>query len=338
MDPFTHALTSAALDRAGLSRVSRLAMAILIVSGVAADLDLLSYFGGAEAYFHYAHTLLHSITGSAVLVIVIALIFWLAGRRHPKSPLKFGRVFLLCAIGATAHVLLDLATASGVQLFWPFRARWFSWDLLGGIDPWILAILLAGLLVPGLFRLVSEEIGEKKKKRGPSKGAIAAVVLMLAYVGWRAQLHYRAGEMLLANDYHGQVPMVAGAFPDSSSPLSWRGVVDTANTIEEVNVRFGVGAVFDATSSLTHYKPEGSAALDAARRAPLAQEFLRYARFPLATQESLGDGYRVTLRDLRFRDDVNTPDDLIAVIDLDSALKVRGQTIEFANGQSDRPR
>ena len=335
MDPFTHALASFALDRAGLNRVSRMAMAILVISGVAADLDWLSYLGGAGAYFHYHDTVLHSIAGSAILAVAIALICCWAAKKYTKSPLEFGPVLLLCAIGVAGHLLLDLATADGVQLLWPFSGRWFAWDWLTGIDPWILAILLAGLLVPGLLRLVSEEIGEKKKKPGPSRGAIAALVVMGLYIGWRADLHYRAVQILLANDYHGAMPMVAGAFPDSTSPLSWRGLVDTENTIEEVSVPFGPGTVFDATLSLTHYKPPSSPVLEAARRAPLAREFLRYAQFPVATEEDLGDGYRVTLQDMRFPDGANTLDDLIAVIDLDNGRNLRYERMEFA-GESDR--
>ncbi len=312
-------------------------MPILIVSGTAADLDWLSYLGGAGAYFHIHNTLLHSIIGSAILALAIAAIICWAAKKYAKTPLRFGRVLLLCAIGAAGHLLLDLATAEGVQLLWPFSGRWFAWDLLTGMDPWILAILLAGLLVPGLLRLVSEEIGEKKKKPGPSRGAIAALVVVALYIGWRADLHYRAEQMLLANDYHGAMALVAGAFPDTDSPLMWRGVVDTANTIEEVTVPFGPGATFDAMSSLTHYKPQSSAVLEAARSAPLAREFLRYAQFPVATEEELGDGYRVTLQDMRFPEGANTPDDLIAVIDLDNGRNVRYERMRFASESGRRP-
>jgi len=332
MDPITHALAAAALDRAGLRRVSRMSMAILVVAGVAPDLDWLSSFGGARAYFRFHYTLLHSIAGAAVLAVVIAAIFWLIGRRNAAAPLRFSRVLLLCAIGVGTHILLDVATADGVQLLWPFRAHWFSWDVLPNIDPWILGVLLAGLSLPSLFHLVSEEIGARKKQRKASKGAIAALVLVALYIAARAELHTTAIETLLAHDYHGAAPMVAGAFPDSASPLFWRGVVDTPNTIEEVVVPVG-GDVFDANSSLTHHKPANSPALDAARNAPLAKRFLRYARFPLANLENLADGYRVTLRDLRFPGDADTPDNLVAVIDLDSHFAIRGETIEFASQQ-----
>lgn len=327
-----------ALDRAGLRRVSRLALPILVVSGVAADLDLLSYFGGANAYLHYCYAVLHSIVGAPILAIVIALAFWLTARRNQAAPLRFSRVLLLCAIGIGAHILLDVATADGVQLLWPFRARWFSWDLLSGVDPWILALLAAGLLLPALFHLVSEEIASKKKRARPSKGAIAVLVIVGLYVGVRAEMHGTAVQMLLAQDYHGKMPLVAGAFPDSMSLGVWQGVVDTQNTIEMVTVLLGGSNAFDANSSLTHYKPGSSPAIDAARNAPVAQEFVRYARFPLADLEDTSTGYRVTLRDLRFPEDADTPDNLIAVIELNADFTLRAQEIEFNSEQQSRSR
>jgi len=327
-----------ALDRAGLRRVSRMALPILIVSGVAADLDLLSYFGGANAYLHYRYAVLHSIVGAPILAILIALTFWLLARSSQAAPLRFSRVLLLSVIGIGVHILLDGATADGVQFLWPFRARWFSWDLLSGVDPWILAVLAAGLLLPALFHLVSEEIGSKKKRARPSKGAIAALVVVALYIGARAEMHSTAVQTLLAQDYHGATPLVAGAFPDSASLFLWRGVIDTKNTIEVVSVPVGDGDVFDANSSLTHYKPGSSPAIDAARNAPLAQEFVRYARFPLADLENTADGYRVTLRDLRFPQDADTPDNLIAVIELNANFTLRAQSIQFASEQETRSR
>ncbi len=330
MDPVTHALVSATLDRAGLRRVSRSAMLILLVSGTAADLDLLSYLGGAGAYFHYHNAVLHSILGSAALAVATALAFCIFGREPQRQPLRFPRVLLLCAIGAGVHLLLDCLGAQGVQLFWPFRARQFSLDLLPPIDPWILGVLIVGLLLPALFRLVSEEIGERKKKKTVSKGAVAALVLVALYTGARGLLHQRAVQTLMAHDYHGAAPLSAGAFPDSASPFLWRGVVATANTIEQISVPVGSEDEFHADSSLTNYKPEDSLALDVARRTPFAKQFLRYARFPIAELQSIPNGSLVTLRDLRFPQDSDSPGNLRAVIELDSQLHVRSEEIEFA--------
>jgi inner membrane protein len=331
MDPVTHALASAALDRAGLRALSPLAMLILVVSGTAADLDLLSYFGGPSGYFHYHFAMLHSILGSTALAVAIAIGFCVWARGPRGERLRFARVLLLCVIGAGVHLLLDCLGADGVQLFWPFRQRWFALDLLPQIDPWILAALIIGLLLPALFRLVSEEIGERKKQKTVSKGAVAALIVMALYIGERALLHQRAMEALMSHDYHGAAPLAAGAFPDSPSPFLWRGVVETANTIEQVDVPLGPGDEFRADTSLTVYKPEDSLALDVARRALLAKEFLAYARFPLAELQSIPNGSLVTIRDFRFAPESDAAGNLRAVIELDGQLHVRSEELEFAS-------
>lgn len=334
MDPVTHGLVAATLDRAGLRAISPSAMLILIVSGMAPDLDLLSYAGGAGAYFHFHYAVLHSILGGAALAVAIAVAFWLASRGAQHHRLRFARVLLLCLIGASVHVLLDCLGADGVQLFWPFQERWFSLDLLPHIDPWILAVLIACLLAPALVRLISEEIGERKKKRAVSKSAVAALILVALYIGERGLLHQGAMQTLMAHDYHGAAPLAAGAFPDSVSPLVWRGVAATENTIEQINVPLGSGSEFRSDSSATIYKPEDSLALDVAQRTSFAKQFLRYARFPLAELQTIPDGVLVTIRDVRFPADSDALENLRAVIELDGELHLRSEEIEFATAVS----
>lgn len=334
MDPFTHALTSFALERAGLRRISRSALPILLVAGVAADLDLLAYFAGPNAYFHYHYALLHSILGSAIIVVVAALAFWIFDRGAKRPPLRFSRVLILCLIAAALHVLLDYFGAEGVQLLWPFHIRWFSLDWLPELDPWIIAILLIGSLLPALFRLVTEEISSRKQKHSLSAGAAVALALISAYIAGRAVLHHSAIQTLLEHDYHGAAPLVAGAFPDSDSPFVWRGVVDTTNTIEVVDVPIGIADTFNPMASLTHFKPPSSPELDAARRAPLAAEFLRYARFPLAGLQTISGGSIVKLRDWRFAEDSPSSANVTAIIQLDNAHRLQDEHLEFPSASS----
>lgn len=330
MDPVTHVLASVALARAGLDRTTRLATPVLVVSGLAADVDLLSYAGGADAFLHLHRALAHSLLGSAVLVLLIATGFWFFGRAPGKDPLRFARVLATCAAGAATHLLLDLCNINPVQLLWPFRSNGYAWDLLAPLDLWVLVFLFAGLLLPGLFSLVSEEIGERKKKRGPRKGPIAALALLALYIGGRGVLHARAVDLLLSHEYHRAAPTAAGAFPSPASPLAWRGVVITENALDELEVFLGPGDSFDPDHSVTHYKPEPSPILEASEHTEAAQRFLESARFPLANIERLEDGYRFELRDMRFSE-AHDFFSVVAVVDLDRhQFHVTRQELVFA--------
>jgi hypothetical protein len=218
-----------------------------------------------------------------------------------------------------------------LQLFWPFRTRWSALDLVANLDPWVLMILIAGLLLPQLFRLVSEEIGDRRKSSGAQRGAIVAMVLVAAYLGTRTDLHSRAVDLLLAHEFHGRASLEAGAFPFSSAPLDWRGVVSTDNTIEEVDVSLAPGTTFDPDRTLTRYKPQGSPALEAGERTLAAARFLRYARFPLASVVGLENGYRFELRDLRFASNDSSPANIVVRVDFDSSLHIRGEEFRFAS-------
>src|SRR4029077_3500138 len=229
MEPVTHALTSIALGRAGLNKVTRMATPMLLVSGLAADMDWVTRLGGARAFLHGHRTATHSLLGTVVLIAAVASGFWLAGRKYPKLAIRIFPALLICAVGAAVHLLLDLLNGYGVKLMWPFSTKWYAWDLADSVDAWMIFFLLAGLLLPELFRLVLEEIGSKPKKRGRQRGAIVGLSLVTLFVAGRAVAHGRAVALLDSREYRGQVPLQVAAFPRPSTPLFWSGVVETDN-------------------------------------------------------------------------------------------------------------
>lgn len=239
---------------------------MLIAGGLVPDLDYASYFGGPGAFLRFHRSGLHSVVGAVLMSCALALSFFLLDRKWPAAqstkkqaaPVTFAPALALCALGAMGHDSLDLASGEGVQLLWPFQVHWSRWDLTQSFDPWILILLIAGLLVPQLFRLVSEEVGARHQRGAASSAAVATLLLLLTYLGTRAYLHGRAVDMLLSAEYHGREPLAAGAFPSSSDPVNWRGVVSTDNTLEEVDVSLAPGTDFNPDRSLTHYKPPDS--------------------------------------------------------------------------------
>lgn len=330
MDPVTHIAVSIAASRAGLNRATRLATPMLIVSGLAADLDWVTALVDPRSFLIGHRTMTHSIVGTAAIALLTALCFSLVGRRQSLSPMRFPIAFAVCLMGAALHVLLDLANSYGVKLLWPFSDRWFALDILPKFDLWILVILLAGILLPMLFRMVTEEIGAKRNAGGGRSGAILAFAFVLIYVGGRYVLLTRAVDLLNSRLYQGAAPMAVGAFPDSQSPFHWSGVVITEGALFRVDVPVVIGK-FDPFAAKLFYKPEQSPALDAARATQTATLFLTFARFPRASVQKSDQGFRVEISDMRF--EIGNPPGRspTAVIELNGQARVLREELRFGD-------
>ncbi|HEV2521870.1 MAG TPA: metal-dependent hydrolase [Candidatus Acidoferrales bacterium] len=329
MEPVTHALTSIALGRAGLNKVTRAATPLLLVSGLVADLDWITRFGGADIFLRGHRTAMHSLAGTVAIAAVVGAASWIAGRKYKKIAVGIFPAFVICAIGAGAHLLLDILNGYGVQLLWPLSSKWYAWDLANPVDAWILFFLLAGLLLPELFRLVHEEIGSKPKCHGRQRGAIVGLIFVALFIGGRAIAHQRAVALLDSRQYRGQTPLVIAAFPRPSNPLLWSGVVETDNAVINVEVPLTPGLKFDPELADVHFKPDPLLALKNAVASPAAIEFLNFARFPLANVAPEGDGFRVRLRDMRFASELAGRRGIIAVIDLNAQSLVVNDHLEF---------
>ena len=329
MEPVTHALTSIALGRAGLNKMTRMATPMLLVSGLVADVDWVTRLGGASSFLHWHRTATHSLVGTAIIVSCVAAAFWIAGRKYPKLDVKMIPAIIVCAIGAAAHLLLDMLNGDGLKLLWPFRPKRYAWDLADSVDAWMIFFLLAGILLPELFRLIQEEIGSRPKRQGRQRGAIAGLFLVALFVAGRAFAHQRAVALLDSREYRTHVPLVVAAFPEPSNPLAWRGIVETDNALFNVEVPLGPGPAFDPDLADVHFKPEPSLALNNAVASATAAEYLNYARFPLANVEPNGDGYQVRFRDMRFASELPGRRGVIAVIDLNAQSLVIRERLEF---------
>jgi inner membrane protein len=329
MDPLTHVVVSIAAGRTGLNRISRLAMAMLIVTSVAADLDWLTALAGPRAFLLGHRTITDSFCGAAAIAILTALIFAIATRKHSSSPIRFSRALIVCAIGALLRILFDITNSYGVKLLWPFNQKWYALDSIAQFDVMILAILAAGIFLPMLFRLVGEEIGAQKRTKGVFS-AVFAFVLVFAYVGARCVLHDRAVTLINSRLYNGAPPLAVGAFPDSPSPFRWAGVIITESNLLRAEVPIFVGT-YDPFAAKSFYKPEESPALETARASGTAILFLRFARFPRAHVEHNDRGYHIEITDMRF--EIGTPPghSMMAAIDVDEKAHVTHEELKFGD-------
>ena len=328
MDPLTHALASYTLKRAAFPRLARPATVAMLTAGTIADIDLLSAHLGPSAYITWSRTYCHSLLAAVVISALAAAVFLFLHREDPARRIAPWTVFVPAVAAALLHLLFDLCQAQGIKLFWPASDRPFALDWLPHLDLWILAILLAGLLLPKLSSLVTEEIGAKAKGPRGRVGAIVALCAVVIYIGARGTLHSIAVATLDSRAYHGESPRRVAAFPQGASPFTWDGIVETERAILEVPVSVGPVAAFDPESARTSYKPDPSPALDAALRSATARRFLGYARFPKASLEKTPEGYRVRLRayapDPDFR--------LQALIEVSASLQILSETLSYDFG------
>ena len=218
MDIPTHALTSFALARGFFPRRGWPIVVGMLVAGTIADVDQLSVFFGPAAYLAAHRTWTHSILATLIIAAIAAtLTFYLD--KTKAIPLR--TILAAAALAAAAHILMDLFQSAGVTLLWPFRATRFAADYLPRIDPWILAFLLGGILLPELFRLVSSEIGAKDITPRGRNGALIALALIGVYISACGALHGDATGVLDAHSYRGESPRRLGAFPDPISLFTW---------------------------------------------------------------------------------------------------------------------
>ncbi len=328
MDPFTHGLASYSITRAVFPRASRSTVIAAILAGSAADLDRLSAYATPSAFLDWHRTATHSVVGTLIIVAVFVVAASIIGK-HEADGNSVRTVLLALLAACSLHVAMDLTQNENVQLLWPFRSQRYSADWVAHFDLWILVILLAGVLLPQLLALVTEEIGAKSKSPRGRFGAIVALAAIVIYVGGRSILHGNGVAMMEARTYRGELPRRVAAFAESDSPFHWRGTVETERAFRALDLNLAAGSSFNPDAAVVYYKPESSAALDAARATESVRRFLETTRFPKASVEKTNTGYRVQIRDLAEQREAHSGPRVIAVVETDLNAKVVSQELAW---------
>jgi membrane-bound metal-dependent hydrolase YbcI (DUF457 family) len=321
MDAFTHGLASYSITRAAFPKASRWTVTAAILAGMTANIDQLSAYAGPSAFFEWYRTATHSVVGTlAIVAVFTAAVFLLSGQKANADSWRIVFLSLICV--CFLHVAMDLTQNQSVQLLWPFRVQRYSADWVADFDLWILLILLAGALLPQLLALVTEEIGAKSKSPRGRTGAIIALLSVCIYIAGRCILHSDAIAPMEARSYRGELPRRIGAFAEPDSPFHWHAIVETERALHDFDFGVSFPASFNPDAGTVYYKPEPSAALDAARSTDSVRRFLAIAKFPKATVEKTTTGYRVQVRDLAERRESHMGRLVIAIVESDPSGKV----------------
>jgi membrane-bound metal-dependent hydrolase YbcI (DUF457 family) len=336
MEITTQGLASLALARAAWPRAPKQLWLVAIAAGAIPDIDALSAWINASAYLTSHRTYTHSLPAAALFAVLCAIIYHFVGGKDLRAKFSRANVFAMALAAGCLHLVLDVCGTRGATLFWPFSSQRFALDWAVEFDPLIMAIFLAALLLPELLHLVSSEIGARDKRPRGRIAARVAFVIILIYLGIRANFHSNVVALLGSRTYHGEVADRVGAFPARFSPFDWSCVVDTARSLQTLSVMEGPVESFDPESAETQFKPEPSPSLDAAEKTAAAERFLRFAQFPKASVETTPTGAVVILRDVKGAAADETAHEVAAIIRLDKSNQVTSQRIAWASHVSEQ--
>ena len=331
MDNITHTLIGLAVSQAGFNRKTRYATLAIVIGANLPDIDMVSGFGGNVDYLEYHRGITHSLIGVTVLGALLAgTVYFLGKRARPaKSGPPINGLWLLvgCWVATASHMLLDFTNAYGVRPFLPFNGHWYAWDIEPIIDPLLWLVLIAGLALPALFRLISEEVGTRKT--GYQGGAVFALCAVVALWGLRDFSHRRALNMLNSMTYRQAIPQRASAFPGFTNPFDWTGVVETPQAFYVLPVDV-LSEGLTAQDARVFHKSTPSPALEAAMATRTARVFMDFARYPWPQVVSNENGVTVTIRDLRFQSARMQRGGFAIRIQLDHELHIRSQAFSFS--------
>jgi inner membrane protein len=225
--------------------------------------------------------LAHLIAPVVLCGLMLAWDRWVRRRRRPDlAPAIPAQLLLLATVGIWTHPALDFMNIYGMRWLMPFVNRWYYADALFIVDLWLFLALLAGVLLSRRMRSV--------------RPARTALLAMSAYILAMLGITSLGRREVAAAQPH-------PTFRVGPTPLApWRREVIVA---EPDGYRFGSWQLFGAPSLSQGFLAIGDTldpAVQAARRAPGAQGFLRWSRFPFYRVERQGMGTVVRIADARY--------------------------------------
>lgn len=248
-----------------------------------------------------------------------------------------GRLLLLAYIAVASHPALDWLNTYGVRFLMPFDGRWFYGDALFILDPlvWLLAgaavvaansrstggmaawlalglvmTLLLALLgsVPsgiwllwlaglaGIAAVRAQGISPPRNRRLATVALLVTATYMLAMAGASRLAARQAADWLTARGSAFE-EIMAGPLP--ARPFVRDVVVADAEHYHFLEIDW-LRSDSIRVSSPAMARGAGGPIVAAALAAPNVQGMRRWLRLPIYTVEPLPDGYRVTIRDVRY--------------------------------------
>lgn len=189
----------------------------LIITAVAAalpDIDYLSFWINPLIFISEWHrSITHSLFMAPIWgIFLTGIILVVVPRLRDSKKL----VLFYSTVGIVSHILLDILTVYGTEIFYPFSDRLISLATTFVIDPYLTIIITITLLIS--LKMRSRSV------------AITGIALVLVYVTFQWQLKQDATQIVVN---HGASHIKSNsntiALPQPFSPFHWRVIVRNKN-------------------------------------------------------------------------------------------------------------
>jgi inner membrane protein len=289
MDNVCHTLVGAACGEAGLKRATRFGMPVLIIASNLPDVDVLAYAADLPAVA-IRRGWTHGVLAQVLLPVLFAgamLLLDRVWRPPPGSPrARLGPLLVLSYVGVLTHVGLDWLNNYGIRLLMPFSPRWFYGDAVFIVDPWLWVSLGIGVFASRRWRSL----------RPARIALVAATVYIGAMIG--SAKAARAHVIDAWTAARGRAPRALMVGPAFANPLRKEIIVDAGDVYEVGTFTWWPTRVAFANDPVPKNAHQTAVARAQSHRDVRA--VLVWARFPYYIGESVADGTRVTVRDMRF--------------------------------------
>jgi inner membrane protein len=167
-----------------------------------------------------------------VVLLAAPLLAWAIKRLHEDIRTTYLDWVLLTSLTLATHILVDLFTVYGTQIFWPVSNHPFGVDSIFIIDPLYTLPLGLGVVV-ALFR----SVGSRSRVRPNAAGLIISSAYLLWGLGAKTLAQSSFEESLSVQDISTSQIMTS---PTPLNTLLWQGLA-----IEEDTLRIGLVSILD---------------------------------------------------------------------------------------------
>ncbi len=254
-----------------------------------------------------------------------------------RDPVRFGPILALATLGVLTHPLLDWLNTYGIRLLMPFDGRWFYGDALFIVDPWVWLLAAAPVVLATTGRPASRVawlLGAAAASwlvlgtpLAPASTKLAWGLGLAALAGLRLRgVTPRSRAVVARTCLIGGVvyiaAMIAGSRLAGTQARQWladRNIEAEIAMAGPVAVNPFVRDIVASTGERYHFLVvnwlsdapirESGPSVAIGERGPIVRAALespdiqgtrRWLRLPSYDVQELADGYRVTIRDLRF--------------------------------------